>query len=78
MSSQPNNPLHGITLKVLLQELVDRHGFDALGQATGLKCFLYNPTFNSILKTLRKHPWAREEVEALYLRDVKARQKPSP
>lgn len=66
MQSQPNNPLHGITLKQLLTDLVDHLGFDEMGQVVNIRCFTHDPSINSSLKFLRKTPWAREKVEALY------------
>lgn len=66
--SHPNNPLHGITLKVLLTELVEHYGWDTLAESIEIRCFYNNPSLNSSLKFLRKTPWAREKVEAMYLR----------
>ena len=70
MDNQPFNPLHGITLKLLVTELVDYFGFSALGQEIKIKCFTDNPSINSTLKFLRKTPWAREKVEALYIKNL--------
>lgn len=67
MTDQPNNPLHGITLKTLVEELIDHLGFEAMGEAVNIRCFTHDPSLNSSLKFLRKTPWAREKVEALYL-----------
>lgn len=67
MSTQPNNPLHGITLKALLEDLIDHLGFEAMGEAVNIRCFTQDPSLNSSLKFLRKTQWAREKVEALYL-----------
>jgi uncharacterized protein (DUF2132 family) len=66
---QPNNPLHGITLKALLEELVERHGFDELGRRVQIRCFTHDPSIKSALKFLRRTPWARAEVEQVWLRD---------
>jgi len=65
---QPDNPLHGLTLEALLTRLVERHGWDELGRIINIKCFRHEPGIKSSLKFLRKTPWAREKVEALYLR----------
>ena len=62
-----NDPLHGVTLKTLLTELVDHYGFETLGQKINIRCFTSDPSINSSLKFLRKTPWAREKVEALYI-----------
>ena len=67
MENQPNNPLHGITLQVLLTELVEHFGFEELGERIDIRCFNYDPSIKSSLKFLRKNPWAREKVEQLYL-----------
>lgn len=64
---QPNNPLHGITLEKLLTELVARLGWAKLGQRVDIRCFNHEPSIASSLKFLRRTPWAREQVEALYL-----------
>lgn len=72
MDNQPYNPLHGITLKTLVTELVDYFGFDALGEQIKIRCFTDDPSIKSSLKFLRKTPWAREKVEALYLKNVTA------
>jgi uncharacterized protein (DUF2132 family) len=63
-----NNPLHGITLKQILEELHEHYGWELLGELVNIRCFKYDPSINSCLKFLRKTPWARNKVEALYLR----------
>lgn len=68
-SEQPNNPLHGLTLKVIVEDLVERHGFEELSSLINIRCFTFDPSVKSTLKFLRKTEWARKEVEALYLRD---------
>lgn len=69
--AQPNNPLHGITLEALLDELVRRHGWDGLGRRIDIRCFRNEPSIASSLKFLRRTPWARQQVEALYLAGMK-------
>ena len=64
---QPNNPLHGITLEQLLTELVTFYGWQAMGQQIDIRCFTHDPSIASSLKFLRRTPWARERVEALYV-----------
>ncbi|MDP3513707.1 MAG: VF530 family protein [Sulfuritalea sp.] len=66
--TQAGNPLHGITLKMLLDSLVAHYGWEALGQRIDIRCFTHEPSVASSLKFLRRTPWAREKVEALYLR----------
>jgi uncharacterized protein (DUF2132 family) len=65
------DPLHGITLKAILEKLVDYYGFDTLGELIKIKCFNENPTINSSLTFLRKTEWARKKVEVLYVRSLK-------
>ncbi|MBT0963320.1 VF530 family protein [Denitromonas iodatirespirans] len=65
--TQANNPLHGITLERILVELEAYYGWDQLGQAVRIRCFTHEPSIASSLKFLRRTPWAREQVEALYL-----------
>ena len=64
---QPNNLLHGITLEQLLTELVTFDGWQAMGQQIDIRCFTHDPSIASSLKFLRRTPWARERVEALYV-----------
>jgi len=74
---QPRNPLHGLTLQVMLTALVDRYGWADLAQRIPVRCFSSDPSIASSLKFLRKTPWARERVESLYLfmlRDVRRAQ----
>jgi len=69
LNNQPYNPLHGITLKKIVEELVEHIGFDELGQHINIKCFTTNPSIKSSLTFLRKTPWAREKVEQFYLKN---------
>jgi uncharacterized protein (DUF2132 family) len=69
LNNQPYNPLHGITLKVLVTELVEHFGFDTLGKEINIKCFTHEPSIKSSLTFLRKTPWAREKVEAFYIKN---------
>ena len=65
--TQPNNPLHGLTLETILTRLVEHYGWEVLGQQINIKCFNNEPSIKSSLKFLRSTPWARKQVEALYL-----------
>ena len=67
MSNQVNNPLHGITLQIIVEQLVAFYGFDTLGELIKIKCFTDNPSIKSSLTFLRKTDWARKKVEELYL-----------
>jgi uncharacterized protein (DUF2132 family) len=64
---QPNNPLHGKTLEMILVYLVDRYGWEEMGERIPVNCFLIDPSIKSSLTFLRKTPWARKKVEDLYL-----------
>lgn len=68
MNTQKNNPLHGITLKKILEELVAKYGWSELDERVRINCFHKNPSIKSSLTFLRKTPWAREKVEKLYIR----------
>jgi uncharacterized protein (DUF2132 family) len=63
-----NDPLHGVTLKMIMEHLVVRYGWEELGRMVEIRCFTHDPSMASSLKFLRKTPWARDKVEALYLR----------
>ena len=67
MASQPNNPLHGVTLEMILQYLVKNYGWEKMGQRININCFNNDPSIKSSLKFLRRTPWARKKVEDLYL-----------
>lgn len=64
------DPLHGITLKSILEKLVDHYGFDTLGELIKIKCFNDNPSVKSSLTFLRKTDWARKQVEELYIQSL--------
>ncbi len=66
---QPNNPLHGVTLKRIVEELVERHGFEGLAERVPVRCFTHEPSIKSSLKFLRRTPWAREKVERLWVQE---------
>ena len=68
MDTQPKNPLHGVTLAMVIDRLVADLGWEAMGRAVPIRCFTHDPSVASSLKFLRRTPWARAEVEALYLR----------
>jgi uncharacterized protein (DUF2132 family) len=67
ITDQPNNPLHGITLQSIVTALVAYYGWDGLAERIPVRCFSNDPSISSSLKFLRKTPWARDKVEALYL-----------
>lgn len=71
METQPNNPLHGIKLEQIINDLVAHYGWEYMGYTIKIKCFTNNPSVKSSLKFLRRTPWARTKVEAMYLKMLK-------
>ncbi len=68
---QPNNPLHGKTLEMILRHLVDMYGWEDLGELIRINCFRFDPSIKSSLAFLRKTEWARKKVEELYLNSLR-------
>jgi len=68
-ADHPRDPLHGITLEVIVKHLVATYGWTELGQRIPIRCFQMNPSVKSSLTFLRKTPWARQKVEAWYIWD---------
>ncbi|ULH16290.1 VF530 family protein [Deinococcus sp. KNUC1210] len=64
---RPPDPLHGVTLEMIVTRLADAYGWQELGRRIPIRCFQDNPSVQSSLKFLRKTPWARTKVEALYV-----------
>jgi uncharacterized protein (DUF2132 family) len=77
VTSQAGDPLHGVTLETILNELVAHFGWPELGEQVKIRCFTSDPSIASSLKFLRRTPWARAKVESLYLfmRREQARQR---
>lgn len=67
MTSPSRDPLHGVTLEMVLTALVAHFGWPELGQQVNIRCFTSDPSIASSLKFLRRTPWARQKVESLYL-----------
>ena len=67
MNDNPNNPLHGIKLEMIINLLVETYGWNELGKKININCFNFDPSVKSSLKFLRKTPWARSKVEKLYI-----------
>lgn len=63
-----NDPLHGVTLEQLLNELVAQFGWEEMGGRVAIRCFTHDPSIKSSLAFLRKTPWARAKVEDMYIR----------
>jgi uncharacterized protein (DUF2132 family) len=72
---QPNNPLHGVTLEKIVVSLVEHYGWNELATKININCFKSDPSVKSSLKFLRKTPWAREQVEKLYIATLVPRSK---
>ncbi|MBE1301305.1 MAG: DNA-binding protein VF530 [Alteromonadaceae bacterium] len=68
MTSHQKDPLHGVTLKMMLTELQESMGWEGLSEKININCFKSNPSLKSSLTFLRRTPWAREKVERLYLK----------
>jgi uncharacterized protein (DUF2132 family) len=66
-AASPKNPLHGITLEMMVTQLQAHYGWEGLGEHIRVNCFHFDPSIKSSLKFLRKTPWARAKVEQLYL-----------
>jgi uncharacterized protein (DUF2132 family) len=66
-TEQPNNPLHGVTLEDVVTSLVAHYGWAGLNERIDIRCFSYDPSVKSSLTFLRRTPWARAKVEALYV-----------
>ena len=69
-ADQPNNPLQGITLETIVTRLHEHFGWDELGRLINIQCFNKDPSIKSSLKFLRRMPWARQKVEALYIKSL--------
>jgi len=71
METQPNNPLHGVKLEQIINELVAHYGWEYMGYNIEIRCFTHDPSVKSSLKFLRRTSWARTKVEAMYLNMLK-------
>lgn len=67
MGTQANNPLHGIKLEQIVTDLQAHYGWEYMGYEINIRCFTSDPSVKSSLKFLRRTPWARTKVEAMYL-----------
>ena len=63
-----NDLLQGVTLKMILSELVEQFGWEEMGRTIAIRCFTHDPSISSSLKFLRRTPWARDKLEEMYLR----------
>ncbi|MFQ3251428.1 MAG: hypothetical protein ACI9O6_003278 [Glaciecola sp.] len=74
--TQANNPLHGVKLQMIVEQLHEKYGWDGLAYRINIKCFKSDPSVKSSLKFLRRTPWAREKVERLYLKTFHKKYRP--
>ncbi len=74
-SEHPWDPLHGITLEMMLNHLIERHGWEEMGQRIKIRCFQLDPSIKSSLTFLRKTPWARDKVEKWFIADLRRQQR---
>jgi len=70
INNSNKDPLHSVTLKIILERLVNKYGWQELGKMIKINCFTDNPSIISSLKFLRKQEWARKKVEALYIEAI--------
>ena len=73
MDSQPNNPLQGVKLQQIIEDLVANYGWEYMGYQINIRCFTHDPSVKSSLKFLRRTPWARTRVEKMYLNMLEKR-----
>ncbi|MCJ1885443.1 VF530 family protein [Pseudomonas sp. LA21] len=73
MTDKPKNPLHGKTLEAILNRLVEQYGWEGLAKRIDIRCFKNDPSVKSSLTFLRRTPWAREQVETLYVKTVQGK-----
>lgn len=66
----PRDPLHGVSLETILNQLVQRHGWLEMSRRIPVRCFQFNPTVKSSVKFLRKTPWARKRVEDWFIGEL--------
>jgi len=71
LSTQPNNPLHGVKLEQIITDLEAHYGWEYMGCQINIRCFTHDPSVKSSLKFLRRTPWARTKVETMYLEMLK-------
>ena len=71
IDNKHRDPLHGITLEMILNHLVEKYGWEEMARRIGINCFAKDPSIKSSLTFLRRTPWARKKVECLYLNKPK-------
>jgi len=76
--NQPNNPIHGVKLADMLNYLYETYGWEELGNRINIRCFKFEPSIKSSLVFLRRTPWAKEQVQQLYIETVERNPKGKP
>ena len=74
-AEHPRDPLHGVTLEMMLNQLVEDHGWEEMGERIRIRCFKLDPSIKSSLTFLRKTPWAREKVERWFVADSRRKRR---
>lgn len=77
MNPHPNDPLHGYTLETIVTRLVEEYGWNELADRIRIRCFANDPSVKSTLTFLRKTPWARKKVEALFIETLERHERES-
>jgi len=67
IDNKHKDPLHGVTLEMILTHLVEKYGWEEMSRRIRINCFAKDPSIKSSLVFLRRTPWARKKVECLYL-----------
>jgi uncharacterized protein (DUF2132 family) len=70
-TDKPKDPLHGVTLEMILNSLAEKIGWEEMGRIIPIRCFQYDPSVKSSLHFLRRTPWARQKVEELYVKTIR-------
>jgi len=73
IDNKHKDPLHGVTLKMILTHLVEKYGWEEMSKRIKISCFTKDPSIKSSLVFLRRTPWARKKVESLYCKEIGAR-----
>jgi len=67
----PNAPLQGVKLETIVTALQAKYGWEELARAVPIRCFQFDPSIHSSLTFLRRTPWARARVEAMYVEMIR-------
>lgn len=73
--TESKDPLHGKTLEMIINHLVQYYGWDHMGTKINIRCFNEDPSVKSSLTFLRKTPWARKKVEEMYINLIEKQNK---